>query len=265
MTTFVKTSTPPPLVALLTDFGTRDWYVACVKGVILRLCPGAHLLDITHDLPPFDILGGAFTLAAAAPWLPLGTVCACVVDPGVGMARRILAAQVGGRVFIGPDNGLLALLLARATRRRIVHVTNRAYWLPHVSRTFHGRDIMAPVAAHVARGVPLSRLGPTISRYTALPLPPLTRTATTITATIGYIDRFGNLITTLPAEVLVPGARVTYKSRRCRVVSTYGAGQPGELIAVAGSTGYIEVAVRNGSAATCCRARVGDRVEMRRR
>jgi len=262
VTTLVKTSPPPPLVALLTDFGTRDWYVACLKGVILRICPRAHLLDITHDVPPYDIVGGAFTLAAAAPWLPLGTVCVCVVDPGVGTARRILAAHADGRTFIGPDNGLLSLVLARATQRRIVHVTNRAYWLPQVSRTFHGRDIMGPVAAHVARGVPLSRLGPTISRYTALPLPPLKRTSTTVTASVGYIDRFGNLITTLPAEQLVPGARVTYKGRRCRVVSAYGAGKAGELIAVAGSTGYIEVAVRNGSAATRCRARVGDRLVM---
>lgn len=254
----------PPLIALLTDFGSRDWYVPCVKGVILSLCPLARLLDITHEVPPFDRVAGAVILHAAAAWLPPGTICVCVVDPGVGTARRVLAAQADGRLFVGPDNGVLSLVLSRATRRRIVHVTNRAYWLPRISQTFHGRDIMGPVGAHLARGVALSRLGPPTMRYASLPIPAPQRMGNTLQGRVLYIDRFGNLITNLPAARLAPRRppTVRYRSRRCRIVSSYGAGTRGELIAVAGSTGYIELATSQGSAGAACRANVGDRVTL---
>ncbi len=262
----MSSSPTAPVVALLTDFGTRDWYVACVKGVILTRCPQARLIDLTHDVPPFDIVAGAFILAAAVPWLPAGAVCVCVVDPGVGTARRVLAAQADGRLFVGPDNGVLSLVLARARRPRIVHVTNRAYWQPQISQTFHGRDIMGPVGAYLARGMPLGRFGPPTARYKRLPLPAPTHTAAgTHTGCVLYIDRFGNLITNLSAALPAPHRRsvITYGSRRCRVVSSYGAGTAHEVIAVGGSTGYIELAVRNGSAAARCRAAVGDRVQLK--
>lgn len=260
----MTSSVRPPTIALLTDFGTRDWYVACVKGVILTICPRARLVDVTHEVPPFNMVAGAFILAQAASWFPQGTIFVCVVDPGVGTARRVLAAQADGRLFVGPDNGLLSLVLGRATRPRVVHATNRAYWLPQVSHTFHGRDIMGPVGAHLAHGVPLSRLGRPAASFHPLPVPSLRRAANRVTGSVIYIDHFGNLMTNLPSSLLVRQrhARLAYQSRRCPVVPSYGAGKAGALVAVAGSTGYIELAVRNGSAAARCRARVGERVAL---
>jgi S-adenosylmethionine hydrolase len=250
------------LIALLTDFGTGDWYVACVKSVILARCPQARLLDITHDVPPFDRIAGAFILRAAAAWLPPGSVCVCVVDPGVGTARRVLAAQADGRYYVGPDNGVLSLVLDAAQHRRLVYVTNRAYWQPHISQTFHGRDIMGPVAARLAQGLPLSRLGPATTHYAPLPLPRMARIGRTVRGCVAYIDHFGNLITNLPTSLLASQrfTCLTYRTHRCRVVPSYGTGQPRELIAVAGSTGYIEVALPSASAAARYRAKVGDRV-----
>ncbi|MBI2885368.1 MAG: SAM-dependent chlorinase/fluorinase [Candidatus Omnitrophica bacterium] len=255
----------PPIIALLTDFGTADWYVACLKGVLLSRCPQARLVDITHDVPPQDVVAGAVILASAMSWFPPRTVFLCVVDPGVGTARPLLAAQAGGYRFVGPDNGVLALALDRVSTRRVVRLTNRRIWLPALSHTFHGRDIMAPVAAHLAAGRPLVRLGPPVSRYQPLAIAPVrARPSGRLAGRVIYIDRFGNLITNVPAQTLAgPGRRVRYQRRDVRVVQTYADGRPGELIALAGSSGWVELAVRNGSAAARCRARRGEQVEMR--
>ena len=255
-----------PLISLLTDFGTRDWYAACMKATILAICPGAQLVDITHEIPPQDILAGAFTLAAAVPWFPRQTVFACVVDPGVGTARRLIAAQADHRLFVAPDNGLCGLVFQRAKRLRLVHLTNPRYWLPEISHTFHGRDIIAPVVAHLAKGCTLQRLGVPITRYQATPLPPLERTATAIRGRIVHIDQFGNLVTNVPTTLLsaLGRCRIRYRRALARVVSSYGEGARGELLALAGSAGFLELAVRNGSAATRYGARRHDRVELRK-
>ena len=255
------------VIALLTDFGTRDWYVATLKGVILSRCPQARFVDITHEIPPQDVVAGAFTLAAAAPWFPPGTVFLTVVDPGVGSERALIAVHADGRYFVGPDNGLLTLSVDRATRRRIVRLTNRRYWLPDVSCTFHGRDIMAPVAAHLAGGGTMRSLGAPTQRLTHLALPRVTRRGRVLQGAVVHIDGFGNLITNLPAKFLVnaqPARQraVRYQEMRAPVVSSYSAGHANELIAVAGSLGLVELAIREGSAAWAFNAKRGERVEL---
>ncbi len=255
----------PPVIALLTDFGAADWYVACVKGVVLSRCPAARLVDITHEVPAQDVQAGAVVLASAMRWFPPRTVFVCVVDPGVGTARPLLAARADGYTLVGPDNGLLALALGRAARRQVVRLTTRRYWLPTVSRTFHGRDILAPVAAYLAGGGALARLGPVVARYHALAIPPVRRRpGGGLEGCVLHIDHFGNLITNLPDRVIAGGrARtVRYRTRSVRVVSTYADAEAGELVALAGSSGYVELAVRNGSAAARCRARRSDRIQL---
>lgn len=260
-----------PLIALLTDFGTRDWYVATLKAILLSRCSTARIVDITHEIPPQDTVAGAFTLAAVAPWFPPGTVFLGVVDPGVGTSRSIIAARADHHYFVGPDNGLLTLAVRRARRITAVRLTNRRYWLKAVSATFQGRDIMAPVAAYLASGGSLGRLGTTVSRLTPLALPIVRRQGSIVRGRIVHIDTFGNLITTLPASTLAPPGRrtpravVRYKRRGARVVSSYAAGRPAELIALAGSLGLVELAVRNGSAARAFHAARGDAIEVRQR
>jgi S-adenosylmethionine hydrolase len=253
-----------PIVALMTDFGTRDWYVAAMKGVILARCPQARVVDITHEVPAQDIVAGAFTLAAAVPWFPPRTVFVGVVDPGVGSRRALVAAEANGHYFVGPDNGVLALSLARAVHRRIVRLTQRRYWLPTISRTFHGRDIMAPVAVQLACGLRLARLGTPVRDVQPLELPAVQQRGRRRIGRILHIDAFGNLITNLPAAWLRRGTvTLHYRQRRVRVVSSYVHGRPRELIAVAGSLGWVELAVFNGSAASRWGAKRGDPVELR--
>jgi len=252
-----------PLIALMTDFGTAGWYAACMKAVILTICPRVRLVDLTHEIPPQDVLAGAFALAAAAPWFPPKTVFACVVDPGVGTARPLIAAQADRQVFVGPDNGVFSLIFQRAKQLSLVRLTNPRYWLAEISATFHGRDIIAPVAAHLACGCPLQRLGVWRTRYHTLKLPPLQRTATTLQGCVLHTDPFGNLITNLPASVMSSAHwQVRYKHRPVRVVSSYAEGRSGQLVALVGSAGYLELAIPNGSAAKRYRAKRGDGVEL---
>ncbi|MBI3324421.1 MAG: SAM-dependent chlorinase/fluorinase [Candidatus Omnitrophica bacterium] len=248
-----------PLIALLTDFGTREWYVACLKAVILSRCPTAALIDITHEIPPQNIAAAALTLSAAAPWFPPSTIFVCVVDPGVGTARPLLAAHADGRYYIGPDNGTLGLVLEQARTRRLVRLTVRRFWLPERSRTFHGRDIMAPVAAGLARGLALERLGPCVREFQPAPIPAPQRSGRAVHGSVVHIDRFGNAITNLPSTLLTDADRVRIRigRRQGRVVSSYGEGQADELIALAGSVGLIELAVRDGSAAEVFGVRAG--------
>jgi len=257
-----------PLVALLTDFGTRDWYAAVLKAVVLCRCPGARFIDITHEVPPQDTVAGAFILAAAVPWFPRGTVFLAVVDPGVGSRRGIVAAKADHRYVVGPDNGLLTLTLQRAKRFTAVRLTNPRYWRTPVSATFQARDIMAPVAAFLASGGALTRLGAVLSHLRPLALPSVRQAGSTLRGQVVHIDAFGNLVTNLPASSLTAprgsrGVAVRYKRRAVRVVSSYAAGGPSELVAVAGSLGLVELALRNGSAAWTFNAARGDEVEVR--
>ncbi len=255
------------LIALLTDFGTRDWYVATLKAVILSRAPTATLVDITHEIPPQDVVAGAFTLAAVAPWFPRGTVFLAVVDPGVGSDRALLAVHADGYYFVGPDNGLLALSLQHLRRPTIIQLTQRRYWMSEISHTFHGRDIMAPIAAHLARGRALTSLGRPLRHVTPLPLPTVQHRGRKTIGHIIHLDVFGNLITNLTASLITMRGQyatptLRYQHHTVRVVSSYAAGHPNELIGVVGSLGLVELAIQNGSAAWTFNARRGDEVTL---
>ena len=252
----------PRVIALLTDFGTRDWYVAAMKAIILSRCPSASLVDITHEVPAQDIVSGAFVLAAAVPWFPRGAVIVGVVDPGVGSARALVAAEADGRFLLGPDNGLLAPSCERAGRLRMVRLTPSKEWLRPVSRTFQGRDVLAPVAAAIARGVSLARLGRTITALTPLEVPKPVRRGKSWQGRIVHIDGFGNLLTNLPAPPAGAWPLLRYRHRAVPLVSSYYEGRTAELVGVVGSLGFVELAMRNGSAAAKLRARRGEPVEL---
>lgn len=269
----------PPVITFTTDFGTRDAYVAAMKGVALGICPEARLVDVTHQVEPQRVLQGAFLLAAAWRYFPPGTVHVAVVDPGVGTERRAVALAVEGGYFVGPDNGLLSAALPDGARPpgdgparvplpagvRGVALTNPAYHRHPVSATFHGRDVFTPAAAHLASGVPLAHLGDPIQDLLAFP--PFRGSRQPDGAVLGrvvHVDRFGNCITEVRAADL-PWQRLEVEVRGRRVPGlfpTYAAlpGGPGALI---GSEGYLELAVRNGNARDALDVRIGDVVTVR--
>lgn len=253
------------VITLCTDFGTRDGYVAAMKGVILSLAPDAQLVDITHEVTPQAVREAAFVLASAYGYFPPGTVHLVVVDPGVGSDRRLLAVRAGPYYFVAPDNGVLSLALRAQGACEAIALTRSAYWRAEVSRTFHGRDILAPVAAHLANGVPLAALGEPLREWVQLAWPAPERRGQAIVGHVLHIDRFGNLVTDIPAAML--GARADWRVAVGRVRAdglrpTYASVGRGEPLALIGSHGYLEVAVREGSAAELAGAKVGDAVQV---
>ncbi|HEY8535656.1 MAG TPA: SAM-dependent chlorinase/fluorinase [Vicinamibacterales bacterium] len=253
-----------PVVALLTDFGTRDHYVGAMKGVVLGICPEATLVDITHEIPPQDIHAAAFELAAAWQYFPPGTVFLVVVDPGVGTGRRALAARAGGCRFVGPDNGVLAPVLRTDPEALVVELTESRFALPQVSRTFEGRDRFAPAAAWLARGTAVEALGPQVTDWRPLDVPEPRVDGQTLHGVVQRVDRFGNLVTNIHRAALdglgvrVPGggpaagrtAALSIGGRRIDGISgTYADVAPGALCALVGSSGWLEIAVNGGNAA----------------
>jgi S-adenosyl-L-methionine hydrolase (adenosine-forming) len=258
-----------PILTLTTDFGLKDGFTGILKGVIWGICPEAKIADISHNITSQNILEGAFVLSRACPFFPPGTIHLAVVDPGVGTGRRPMAARLGTQLFVGPDNGLFTLLIEAAERERgpveFVQLVNPRFWLPEVSHTFHGRDIFAPVAAHLANGVPLVELGPQIKDPVRIQVPRPEKTPTGWNAHITGMDSFGNLATDLPAAELHGHAKVVFRllGREVRgLVDSYGHKQPGALIALVDSENFIEIAVVNGSAANILAAQVGSMVEV---
>jgi len=258
------------LITLTTDFGTRDGYPGIMKGVILSICPDAQIVDITHEITPQQVLEGALTLARSTPYFSPGAVHIAVVDPGVGTERRPLAARLGEQYFVLPDNGLISLVLAEAEAQNqqveIVHLNRPQYWLPKVSNVFHGRDIFAPVGAHLANGIPLSDLGSLIHNLQRLKLPTVQPLPGGWRGAVIHIDRFGNVATNLQAEH-VQGwstleARLLGQAYRLPVMRTFGQGNPGELIALMDSSGYLALCVVNGSAAARMNVCLGDAIEI---
>lgn len=258
------------VITLTTDFGERDGFVGIMKGVIWKIYPEARLADLSHEVEPQNVRQAAYILHRAAPFFPPGTVHLAVVDPGVGTRRRPLAARLGKQFFVGPDNGLISLLLIHAETLgesiEIVHLNRSEYWLHPLSTTFHGRDLFAPIAAHLARGVPLNELGTPIDDPVRLDFPEPQQQGKTWKALIVYVDRFGNLITNLPADRLgssLAEVRVRIGNHRIEgIAPSYGHRPIGSLVAVIDSDGFLEIALVNGNAAHKLGLKEGDIVEV---
>ena len=259
-----------PVVALLTDFGTKDHYVGTMKGVVLGVCPDAALVDIGHEIPPHDVLAGALELAASFRYFPSGTVFLVVVDPGVGSSRHAIAAEAGDYRFVAPDNGVLTAVFRELRPKRVVELTERKYARATVSKTFEGRDRFAPAAGWLAKGVNLSSLGRTISNAYLIDLPTVTVDATGVTGEVLRVDRFGNLITNIDRATFDRLMREGGVSVRVadhdipRVINTYAEAPEGTVCALFGSTDHLEVAVNGGSAAEKLRLGRGARVSVTR-
>lgn len=259
------------IVTLLTDFGTADYFVGALKGAVLASNPEARVVDITHEVPPYDVESGAFTLRAAFETFPAGTVHVAVVDPGVGSARRAIAVEGRGHAFVGPDNGLFGHVYERTAPFRVFQLTNANYFRREVSPTFHGRDIFAPVAGALSRGVRAEELGPEVFDFVRLPTAAVETVAGgKLVGAVIHVDRFGNLVTNITHEDLGEesvsrGARLLVAGREVRSFRRFfaeEAGGAGEPFAVWGSAGLLEVAVFRESAARVLGAKRGDRVEV---
>jgi S-adenosyl-L-methionine hydrolase (adenosine-forming) len=264
----VNSAAPHPIITLLTDFGTRDAYVGSLKGVILGLNPSAVLVDLSHEVPPQNIRAGALLLSAATPFFPLGTVHLAVVDPGVGSPRRALAARCRGCFWVGPDNGLFHLVFRQASDLTIISLDNSAFFRPRVSATFHGRDIFAPVAAHLSLGVDLLDLGTQITDPVPLDCPDPKFGPQAMRGEIMYIDQFGNLVSNIGMEALVGWVgEHNFKLKLgplclTGLASTYTDVAPGEFLALEGSHGFLEIACAMANAARRLQVEVGLAIEI---
>ena len=244
-----------PVIALLTDFGTADHYAGTMKGVILGICADVTLVDISHDIPPHDVLAGALELAAAYKYFPVGTIFVAVVDPGVGSARRGVAVDTGDYRFVAPDNGVLTQVLRETPARKIVELTERRYARPTVSRTFEGRDRFAPAAGWIAKGTQFAALGRQVADIHKLDIPVPEAAADSVRGIVLRVDRFGNLVTNIDrktVERLGQGGTLAIDAaghRIARLVATYAELPPDGVGALFGSTDHLELAAPSSSAA----------------
>ena len=265
-----------PLVTLTTDFGRRDPYVAAMKGAILSVDSHIQVVDMAHDIAAQNVLEGALFLACAIPYFTEGTVHIAVVDPGVGTDRHPIALFAGGQYLVCPDNGLASLLLREYPLQEARIITNHAFMRTKVHATFHGRDVFAPAAAHLATGTPLSALGSEIDTLVMLELPePKQESPQTIRGEIIHVDRFGNLVTNIREPLLQQmlsamntewgDVAVWAGNHRLSggIKRAYGEVTPGMLLALFGSAGYLEIAVNGGSASAALRLTCGDEVLLR--
>jgi hypothetical protein len=265
---------PNGIITLLTDFGLKDSYVAVMKGVILGIAPAARLIDITHDVAPQAVGEAAYLLQTGYRYFPPGTIHLCVVDPGVGSERRAIAVETPDAIFVGPDNGVLAPVL-EDTRRRFgaaveaVELGEPRFWLSDVSRTFHGRDIFAPVAAHLLSGVPLRDFGPRVSTIAPCVVPdPAIDYRGGLRGEIVHVDRFGNCIINITLEHLRQhgiGEQLVVEisdQRLQGLIETYSRATVGMPFVLVGSSGHLEIAVRNGNASRTLGVVAGDRVRV---
>ncbi len=279
-----------PLVTLTTDFGTADGYVGAMKGVILSIAPDARLVDISHEIAPQDVRQAAYVLYTAHPFFPSHTVHLVVVDPGVGSARRPIGLRTPRGTFVGPDNGVFSYVMAGEQVEALVELANPRYRLSQVSHTFHGRDVFAPAAAHLAAGAPIKALGPPVRDPVAFPPPRLEVASDGVTGEVLHTDRFGNVITSI-GLLAWSGDTLSLKKARGRkqearngertrfeagdvtivvggqeiagVHRAYAEVEPGEVLALVGSEGHLEIAVREGNAAERLGLRPGDTVALR--
>ena len=242
-----------PVIAFITDFGTRDHYAGSMKGVVLSICPEATIVDITHGIPPHDVLAGALELVAVYKYFPKGTIFLVVIDPGVGSNRRALVVDTGEFRFVVPDNGFMTLVCRESPPTKIIEVIDQRYTLSTVSKTFEGRDRFAPVAAWVAQGIQLQDLGKSVKDYKKIEIPEVTLLEKSIKGIVLRVDHFGNLVTNInrsnfeklasdgPVQVMIDGKFIG------PIVNTYSDVNKGQLCALFGSTGHLEVAANGAS------------------
>lgn len=272
-------------IAILTDFGTKDIYVGTMKGVMHNIAPETVVIDITHHIEAQNVRQAAFSLMTSYPYFAAGTTFLVVVDPGVGSSRKPIAVQAGEYVFIAPDNGVLSYVLADFAEYHAFELTNREFWLPETSATFHGRDVFAPVAAHIASGTPLETVGEPLEDIFMLPMPELTVSGKRVRGEIVHIDRFGNILTSIgqmrwltPEKltldprfgenrtllpIRIDEAKVKIHTTEIDGISHAYADTPrGGLIALVGSSGYLELAINQGNAASSLDVVIGDHLDL---
>ena len=261
---------PCGVITLMTDFGTSDHFVGVMKGVILNISPQARIVDITHAVPPQDIHGAAFLINSAYRDFPAGAIHVVVVDPGVGSCRRGIVCQTDTAYFVCPDNGVLSHILDNNTTPRVVALDNAAYWLSEISNTFHGRDIFAPVAAHLSCGISLSQFGNAANNLVRLPIPMPQVKTTTIVGSVIWADRFGNLITNVTLDMLESFGMdsgfviLAGKAEISHLNCAYAESGEGECLAIIGSSDYLEISVNQGSAARVLGLTRDDVIEIRK-
>ena len=261
------------IITLLTDFGVHDAYVGAMKGVILDICPDAVIIDVSHQVHPFDVRQGAFLLHQAAPYFPTGTIHTAVIDPGVGTDRRRIIIKGRRGFFVGPDNGVLSLAVQKEGFVKGVEIRETKFMRPNPSPTFDGRDVFAPAAAHLACGVELEAFGPVISCMVTPPFARATRRKEKLVGEVLHVDRFGNVITNIPGSLLssfkaeageVFHVKVDGQEARMTVSRTYGNVPVGTPVMVVGSSDFVEVSVNRGRACDLLQADAGSRIEITR-
>ncbi|MBI3988158.1 MAG: SAM-dependent chlorinase/fluorinase [candidate division NC10 bacterium] len=257
-----------PIITLLTDFGSSDPFVGIMKGVILGIAPEARIVDLCHGIPPYDLIQAGFFLKMSYPYFPEGSIHVAVVDPGVGGPRRPILVFCDDRYFIGPDNGLFSFLYTAGKVRQVIEITASGYFLPKVSSTFHGRDLFAPVAARLAKGVEFWSFGQPITDYRRLEIPTPRLQGHLLRGEVLHVDRFGNLITNIPEETLTAlvgegggEVRVEIGGREIMGLSAFYAEVGKEKLgALIGSSGHLEIFINQGSASDLLQARRGQEV-----
>jgi S-adenosylmethionine hydrolase len=266
----ISNSMQSKIVTLTTDFGLKDPYAAEMKAAILSIYPNAVIVDITHEIAKFNIRMGAYILASAAPYFPKGSVHAAVVDPGVGTQRRPILIQTKQGFFVGPDNGILVLAAKKQGITRVHELANPRFMLPKVSNTFHGRDVFAPAAAHLLKGVKPEEFGPEIREAAKPEFAKTKRKNGVLVGEVWHVDGFGNIITNISEKevaqshvkgavsVELPGCKLKLK-----VCKAYGETKPREPLALIGSHGFLEIALNQGNAAEKFKTKIGDKVTVR--
>ena len=258
-----------PIITLTTDFGTNDHFVGALKGVIVDIVPDVQIVDISHAVQAFDVLDGALAISQAYSYFPNGTIHMVVVDPGVGTARRPILASSDGYHFVAPDNGVLSMVYAKEERIHVRHITSDHYFRQPVSNTFHGRDVFAPVAAYLSKGVDSSKFGEEITDYVRFVAPKPKSTAPNAwKAIVLKTDKFGNLMTNITAkeipqifDVSANAFKITVgKAEVTKLLSNYAEGTPGELFAILGSSGFLEISTNKGAASRVAGADKGSEI-----
>lgn len=259
------------LITLITDFGTKDAFVGTMKGVILSICPDVEIVDISHEVPKYNIRYGAFLLSQVAPYYPEGTIHMVVIDPGVGISRRRIIVKGEHCLYVGPDNGVFSFVMEKERVVKAVEITDKRFMLPPVSSTFEGRDVFAPVAAYLAKGVKLEEFGSEIQDLVRLPIARVETIDETITGEIIHIDSFGNIVTNIQRDSLneskiVEGSFLKITTEKgSNVVAfckTYSEVPTGELLTIIGSCGFLEIAVNQGSAEALLKTEIGNVVKL---